>query len=161
MSRQFREWITLYQDQVWSLARYLLADAAEAEDVAQEAFLRLWQNQASIDGDGTRPWLLAVTRNLCLDRLRRKPGLEAIEDTPGPEDSGPRDVLDQAQLADRLRTAIEGLGEPYRSLVVLRDMQQNSYADIGTIMALSPEQVKVYLHRARLQLRETLYEVRP
>ncbi len=70
MSRKYGEWIARHQDQVWSLARYLLGDATEAEDAAQEAFLRLWQRQEGLDDEAVKPWLLTVTRNLCLDRLR-------------------------------------------------------------------------------------------
>jgi RNA polymerase sigma-70 factor (ECF subfamily) len=60
-----------------------------------------------------------------------------------------------------LKRSIEGLKEPYRTLVVLRDIQQHSYEEVANATELSLSQVKVYLHRARKQLREQLAEVRP
>ena len=65
-------------------------------------------------------------------------------------------TMQQAQLSRWLAAAVADLGEPFRSLVILRDIQQHSYAAVGEIMGLSPSQVKVYLHRARKQLREQL-----
>ena len=67
----------------------------------------------------------------------------------------------QHQLSRWLARAIAALGEAYRSLVVLRDVQQHSYEAVGQTLDLSPSQVKVYLHRARKQLREQLAEYRP
>jgi RNA polymerase sigma-70 factor (ECF subfamily) len=69
--------------------------------------------------------------------------------------------LEQIELGARLKHSINGLTEPYRSLVVLRDIHQHSYEEVANVLELSLPQVKVYLHRARKQLREQLAEVRP
>ena len=156
----FRQWTADNQDQVWSLALYLLRDRFEAEDVAQEAFVRLWQHRESLGGDRVRPWLLRVTRNLCLDRLRKQRPLVEIEDEHAMS-GGPADGLQNRQLGERLRIAMARLAEPYRSLVVLRDVQQNSYEDVAQATGLSLPQVKTYLHRARKQLRQQLMELQP
>ena len=71
MSRRYRKWVEEYQNQAWTLALYLLKDVQEAEDACQEAFVKLWNHQDSIDKDKIRPRLMKVTRNGCLDRLRR------------------------------------------------------------------------------------------
>jgi RNA polymerase sigma-70 factor (ECF subfamily) len=68
---------------------------------------------------------------------------------------------EQHQLGEWLKHSINGLTEPYRSLVVLRDVHQHSYEEVASVLELSLPQVKVYLHRARKQLREQLAEVRP
>jgi RNA polymerase sigma-70 factor (ECF subfamily) len=162
MSRKFRQWVDEYQDQAWTLARYLLKDAAEAEDACQEAFVKLWQNQDRIDPERIRPWLMKVTRNLCLDRLRRRhPSEEWQEWKQADSAPGPMQGVQQQELGEWLKHSINGLTEPYRSLVVLRDVHQHSYEDVATVLELSLTQVKVYLHRARKQLREQLAEVRP
>ncbi len=162
MSRIFRQWVADYQDQAWSLARYLLKDAAEAEDVCQEAFVKLWNNQDSINPDKIKPWLMKVTRNGCLDRLRRrKPSEELGEWHAADASQGPQHGAEHHELGQWLQRSIDRLGEPYRSLVVLRDVQQNSYEEVADTLELSLAQVKVYLHRARKQLREELAEVRP
>ena len=69
--------------------------------------------------------------------------------------------LQQQELGARLKTTINGLKEPYRSLVVLRDVHQHSYEEVAAVLELNMPQVKTYLHRARKQLREQLAEVRP
>ena len=166
MSRKFQTWVEQYQDQAWTLARYLLKDPAEAEDACQEAFVKLWRNQDKIDPERIRPWLMKVTRNVCLDRLRRRHPTEEWEEWQQPADDsgsipGPMQGLQTRELGEWLKHSINGLTEPYRSLVVLRDVQQHSYEEVANALELSLTQVKVYLHRARKQLREQLAEVRP
>ena len=166
MSRKFQTWVAQYQDQAWTLARYLLKDPAEAEDACQEAFVKLWRNQDKIDPERVRPWLMKVTRNLCLDRLRRRHPTEEWDEWQQPANDsgtipGPMQGLQTRELGEWLKHSINGLTEPYRSLVVLRDVQQHSYEEVANALELSLTQVKVYLHRARKQLREQLAEVRP
>jgi RNA polymerase sigma-70 factor (ECF subfamily) len=162
MSRRFRQWVDEYQNQAWTLARYLLKDPAEAEDAVQEAFVKLWHNRDKVDPSKIRPWLMRVTRNQCLDRLRRRrPTQEWEEWQQADESPGPAQDVARVELGERLKHSINGLNEPYRSLVVLRDVHQHSYEDVASVLELSLSQVKVYLHRARKQLREQLAEVRP
>jgi RNA polymerase sigma-70 factor (ECF subfamily) len=162
MSRRYRQWVKEYQHQAWSLARYLLKDAHEAEDAVQDAFVKLWNNQDKIDPERIKPWLMKVTRNGCLDRLRRRrQNVEFNEGHMAGEASGPMQDVAANELGGWLKRAIEGLKEPYRSLVVLRDVQQHSYEEVAGMLELSLSQVKVYLHRARKELREQLAEVRP
>jgi RNA polymerase sigma-70 factor (ECF subfamily) len=161
MSRAFRKWVDDCQDQAWTLARFLLKDRAEAEDAVQEAFIRLWNHRDNVDPDRIKPWLMKVTRNICLDRLRRRRQTEALEEYQAVEHRGPMFGAEQSELGQWLQQAIGGLREPYRSLVVLRDIQQHSYEEVAGVTELSLSQVKVYLHRARKQLREQLAEVRP
>jgi RNA polymerase sigma-70 factor (ECF subfamily) len=161
MSREYRKWVDEYQDQAWTLARYILKDSAEAQDATQEAFVKLWNNRNAIDRDRVKPWLMRVTRNHCLDRLRRRrPETEFVE-YQAVEDHGPARNTEQGELGMILKKAIGALKEPYRSLVVLRDIEQHSYEEVAGVTELSLSQVKVYLHRARKQLREQLVEVRP
>lgn len=162
MSARFHRWVADYQDQAWTLARYLLKDPAEAEDAVQEAFVKLWHNQDRIDPLKIKPWLMKVTRNTCLDRLRKRRPTEEWNDWQQPDHApGPLQGLQAAELGERLKQTISGLKEPYRSLVVLRDVHQHSYEEVAGVLELSLSQVKVYLHRARKQLREQLAEVMP
>jgi RNA polymerase sigma-70 factor (ECF subfamily) len=156
MNETYRQWVTDHQQPVWSLARHLLVDSAEAEDVSQEAFLRLWQKRDSIDPVHVRPWLLRVTRNLCLDRLRQRRSQSEPREDELFHDSGPVAAMSQSQRQGWLHAAIGALGEPARTLVILRDMQQNSYEDIAMAMDMNLGQVKVNLHRARGRLRRKL-----
>ena len=160
MSRVFRQWITQHQDDVWSLARYLLKDASEAEDAAQEVFVRLWKHRGVVEAERVRSWLMKVTRNECLDRLRRRRPEGEFDDSAVAE-GGPLMDVQKAEVSRWLNLAIGRLKEPYRSLVILRDVHQHSYEDVAQTMELSLSQVKVYLHRARKQLREQLVELQP
>ncbi|NNL95767.1 MAG: RNA polymerase sigma factor [Xanthomonadales bacterium] len=161
MSREYRKWVAEYQDQAWTLARYILKDASEAEDATQEAFVKLWNHRDNIDPERIKPWLMQVTRNHCLDRLRRRKPETEFVDYQSADERGPLHGLEQSELGNWLKRSIAGLREPYRSLVVLRDIQQHSYEEVAGVMDLSLSLVKVYLHRARKQLREQLAEVRP
>ena len=162
MSKKYRQWVKEYQDQAWTVARYILKDAQEAEDATQEAFVKLWKNQDNIDPDRVRPWLMRVTRNGCLDRLRRRrDNVEFDESHMAGNAGGPMQELAATETGAWLKRAIGGLKEPYRSLVVLRDVNQHSYEEVAGMLELNLAQVKTYLHRARKQLREQLAEVRP
>lgn len=162
VSKRYRQWVKDYQDQAWTLARYLLKDAQEAEDATQDAFIKLWRHQETIDPERVRPWLMKVVRNGCLDRLRRRRDhVELHETQVGADDQGPLEGSASSELGRWLQGAIGRLKEPYRSLVVLRDVNQHSYEEVAGMLELSLSQVKVYLHRARKELREQLSEVRP
>ncbi len=160
MSKEYRQWVAQFQDEAWSLARYLLRDGAEAEDATQEAFLSLWTHREQIDPARVKPWLMRVLRNECFDRLRRRRPEAEYKESELPAEGGPAADVHDRQLSGWLAQAIAELGEPYRSLVILRDVQQESYATVGATLDLSESQVKVYLHRARKQLRELLGENR-
>lgn len=166
MKFKFRTLVNRHQDQVYSLALYLLRNQAEAEDVCQETYIKLWQNIKEIDEERAKPWLLKVTRNACLDRFRaRRPvssldaiNIDALDEVSSDKDEPSREVRNE-QLSHWLRDAIDTLKEPYKSLIVLRDMKQHSYDHIATTLSLNLNQVKTYLFRARQQLREILAEV--
>ena len=158
MRRNYQKWVNQHRDNVWSLARYLLRDASEAEDATQEVFMRLWKHRKRIDEDRLKAWLMKVTRNECLDRIRRSRPGEELDDYPA-EGGDPLLDMQRAELSQWLNLAIGRLKEPYRSLVVLRDVQQHSYADVAFAMELSMQQVKVYLFRARRKLRDQLADI--
>jgi RNA polymerase sigma-70 factor (ECF subfamily) len=158
MEKLYRQWVMEHQDQAWSLARYLLRNDSEAEDAAQDAFIKLWNHRETIDPSRVKPWLMKVTRNVCLDRLRRRRPETELDENLESAVSGPEDQAQQVELGRWLQLVIARLKEPYRSLVVLRDIQQHSYDEVTAATGLSLPQVKTYLHRARKQLREQLAE---
>ncbi len=161
MSDLYQQWVNDNQDQAWSLASYLLKDASEAEDVVQEAFVKLWQHQESIDPLRVTAWLMTVTRNLCFDRIRKKRPNERFIEQAAAEHHEPSRSLHTSQLGTSLTVAIQRLKEPYRSMIVLRDIQQQSYDVVANTTNMSLSQVKTNLHRTRKQLRAQLQELRP
>lgn len=155
---KFNALLRLYENEVYSLALYLLKDPSEAEDMTQEVYIRLWENLVQVEFARAKFWLLRVTRNTCLDRLRRRT-LEKhfIQQESAEEPArGPMDMLVQERRTTILQNAVGDLEEPYRSLIILRDMHQHSYQDIARLLELSLDQVKVYLFRARQQLKTRL-----
>jgi RNA polymerase sigma-70 factor (ECF subfamily) len=144
---------------VYRLARALLRDDREAEDVTQESFMRYWEHPNDIAHP--RAWLLKVARHRCLDLLRSSGRLVATTDAldAAVEPSDDRDPAwhyQQHELAGRLRDLVDALPEPQRSLIVLFDLHGEDGATCARILDLNITQVKVYLHRARRRLRLAL-----
>ena len=166
MRRQdFDAAVATHGRKVYTLAVYLLANPEEAEDVTQEELVRLWRRGGDVAPEKIRPWLVQVTRNACIDSLRRRKdgsrvavddpaGLELQEPAPGPER-----LAHASQLGGRILQALDTLSEPGRSIVILREIQGLSYQEIGEALEMPMSSVRVTLHRGRRRLREELKEV--
>ena len=150
---------------VYTLAVYLLANPEEAEDVTQEVLVRLWRRGRDVAPEKIGPWLVRVTRNACIDSIRRRKGgsqvavddgagLELQEPAPGPER-----LANASQLGGRILQALDALSEPGRSVVILREIQGLSYQEIGEALEMPMSSVRVTLHRGRRRLRKELKEV--
>ena len=164
----FRTLVNQNQRLVYSQAMHILANKSDAEDATQETYERLWkhmnkpQQQNELTTDSGKAWLLHVVRNLCIDKLRqRKPtSNENLEELPSNSShSKPVAMLMKKQLSSWLSGAIERLKEPYRSLIILADLQQRSIKDVANTLGLNENQAKVYIHRGRQQLRVLLQGV--
>ena len=164
----FRTLVNQNQRLVYSQAMHILANKSDAEDATQEAYERLWkhmnkpQQQNELNTDSGKAWLLHVVRNLCIDKLRQRKPIsdESIDELPShSSDSKPVAMLAKKQLSAWLSSAIEKLKEPYRSLIILADLQQRSIKDVASALDLNENQAKVYIHRGRKQLRVLLQGV--
>jgi RNA polymerase sigma-70 factor (ECF subfamily) len=160
--RAFEELVRAQQHRVYGLALRMLGNAAEAQDVAQEVFIRAHRGLAEFRGDARlSTWLYTIASRLCLNRLAKSerqvihPGDEALgriaDARPGPDEALERDELDEA-----LRLAIAELPEERRVVVLLRDVEGLAYEEIAEILALPVGTVRSRLHRARLDLKEQL-----
>ena len=164
--RRYERQVRAYQDRVFGYAVYYLGDRADAEDVTQEVLLRLWQHRDAVDERRVLGWLLRVTRNACVDALRKRKArrarvLPVLDDLGEPAGHGPTPEAD-AEAADfqrHLAQALDRIREPYRSIVILREVQELKYEEISGAMDLPLNTVKVYLHRGRKMLRTQLQEV--
>ena len=154
--------VTAHQTLVYNLAWRALGDAAEAEDAAQEAFVRAWLALPHFRGQarfGT--WLYRIVTNLCCNRLPRlRRELAALGDGETPEvpdeQPGPEGALVAGEREAFLRQQIENLPESYRVLILLRFQQGMPYEEIATVLSLPLGTVKTGLHRARVRLRAAL-----
>lgn len=163
--RDFDAAVATHGRKVYTLAVYLLANREEAEDVAQEVLIRLWRRGQEVLPEKIGPWLVRVTRNACIDAMRRRKGGSqvAIDDDAGielPEPApGPERQAHASQLGGRILKAIDVLSEPGRSVVILREIQGLSYQEISDALEIPMTSVRVTLHRGRRRLREELKEV--
>jgi RNA polymerase sigma-70 factor (ECF subfamily) len=144
---------------VWRTARRLLGDEAEAEDVAQEAMLRLWRIAPDWRAGEAKvsTWLYRVAVNLCTDRLRRRRGV-ALDAVPEPEDGAPGAAagLMEADRMAALDAALMALPERQRQAVVLRHLEGLANPEIAEIMALGVEAVESLTARGKRNLAAAL-----
>lgn len=145
---------------VLALAQHMLADRAEAEDVAQEAMLRLWKIAPDWEDGRARisTWLYRVTANLCTDRLRKRGRQAPLEAAGEPADParGALAGLVEQDRADALRRALGRLPESQRMAVTLRHLEERSNGEIAEIMEISVEAVESLIARGKRGLKNAL-----
>lgn len=162
----FRSIVESHRDRVYSYVLHMLRDPAVSSDVTQDVFIRLWEHRADMEEDRILSWLLRVARNACIDQVRKRKVRQSVEndevsgvDVLRDEGPSPERSTQSVLFRERLQQALDRLGEPHRSIVVLREIQGYKYEEIAETLTLPLNTVKVYLHRARKALREDLGEV--
>ncbi len=142
----------------------MLGSREDAQDVTQDVLIRLWRSGDELDVERALPWLMRVTRNACVDALRHRKTVRAVVAVEADPDrvphgeGSPDEHLERADDLETVTAALEQLAEPYRSIVILREIQGMKYEEISGAMDLPLNTVKVYLHRGRKQLRDVLEE---
>lgn len=154
--------VNMHGDLVYNLALRTLDDPQEAEDVAQETFVRAWKALPRFRADSRlSTWLYRIATNLCYNRLPQlKRELAAFDpdleiELPD-ERQGIEEGLLSAEMIERVNMAVNQLPESYRLLISLRHIQGLSYAEIAAVANLPPGSVKTGIYRARQQLRAML-----
>lgn len=141
------------------IARRMLRDDAEAEDVAQEALLRLWRQgqDLTVGAGGVRPWLRRVVSNLCIDRIRSGKHVE-VTDAPPEVAAAPAQMRDieGGERAARIDRALKALPERQRLALVLFHFEGLSQIEVAAQMGVSDEAVESLLARARRALKSAL-----
>jgi RNA polymerase sigma-70 factor (ECF subfamily) len=128
----------------------------DAKDVVQGAFEKLWVNRETVVNEKCKSFLFTVAYNQMIDHIRKNKRIVLKEEFSEGSRISNRQQHDSKKV---LHEALNRLNETQRSLVMLKDYEGYNYEEIGQITGLNESQVKVYLHRARLQLRE--YIVKP
>ena len=160
----FGRLIGAYQTPVFNLAYRMLGNADEAEQAAQEAFIRSWTRLDGYDpAHKFSTWLLSITSNYCIDQIRKRRALLLSIDEPMPahpalmseQESGPEARVAESERQVVVQNLLETLPDDYRQAVVLRYWYDMSYEEIAEVMETTVSAIKSRLFRARRQLAQT------
>ena len=167
---QYHALIRPYERSVYKMALSFMRNEADAEDVAQEAFLRAFRKLADFRGHAKfSTWLISITLNEARGRLRRR-GIVRMDslDDPAEEDGYvspallrdwreiPSEALERKEVRQMLQDAMSNLPPLYREVLVLRDVEQLSIEETAAALAITTGTVKVRLHRARMKMQKEL-----
>jgi RNA polymerase sigma-70 factor (ECF subfamily) len=165
----FEELVQLYKDKIYHLAYRMLGNRQEAEDAVQETFLRVYLNLDRYDEmQKFSTWIFRIGTNLCIDRLRKKkPNYSLDAELPegeggdwhamlASEEASPEDQVIVSETQQHIRESIEAMPDKYKSVVVLRYLQDLSLQEIGDVLDMPVTTIKTRLHRGREFLRQQL-----
>ncbi|MCY7422666.1 MAG: RNA polymerase sigma factor [Chitinophagaceae bacterium] len=153
--KQYNECVDLYADNVYRFIVKNIRNEEDARDIVQTAFEKMWRNRDSVENEKSKSFLFTVAYNQMIDHIRKNKRIVLKEDFT--EQAGVYQMqTTQSNAKKMLHEALGKLNETQRSLVMLKDYEGYSYEQIGKITGLNESQVKVYLHRARLILRNYL-----
>jgi RNA polymerase sigma-70 factor (ECF subfamily) len=175
--KAYRELLGRYQRPVFSLIYRMVRDREQAEDLAQETFVRVFNNIDRYDpAYKFSSWIFKIATNLTIDWIRRKEvptvsidgsryatssdDIEASTITVESDDENPEELLESRELGSQIEAAIGKLRPEYRQAIVLRHIDDLPYEDIAQIMALPLGTVKTYIHRGRKELQDMLAHTR-
>ena len=164
-NRVFEEAVGLHKNRVHSYATMMLKDTAEAQDVAQESLVRLWQHRDSVDEPGARAWLMRTAHNLCIDRLRKRrvrsevADGETVVDLQFDGNPGPHQRAEASEIGQRIEGALTAMSDLDRAVIVMREVQGLPYDEIAETLGVPLGTLKARLHRARDRLRTQLCRV--
>ena len=148
-----------YNQRLYRIARSIVRDEAEAEDVVQEAYVSAYKNLAQFaDRSRFSTWLtrIAINEALARGRARRREELDPELGSRSSSAPSPEDNASRRELAQLLVSAIDALPESYRMVVMLRDVEGMDTAEVAECLDLTQEAVRVRLHRARAALRDDI-----
>jgi RNA polymerase sigma-70 factor (ECF subfamily) len=152
--REYNQCVNQYADNVYRFILKNIRHEEDARDVVQSAFEKLWRNREQVETEKSKSYLFTIAYNQMIDQLRKTKRIQ-LKESFG-EDARVVAAPSGQNLRKVLEQALGRLNETQRSLVMLKDYEGYSYEEIGRITGLSESQVKVYLHRARLQLKQYL-----
>ena len=148
----------IHQKRIYRLAYKYMANREDAEDVVQEVLLRLWNHNFHIAHQDLEAWISQVTRNACLDALRRRRSYRSVVSTWDCESAMRNTLATEVNLLQSIgiKEGLNRLENPYRTLILLRYFKELSCKTISQELGMPLSTVKVYLHRGRRYLRALL-----
>lgn len=165
----FEQLVLAYQKRVFALTLRMCGNPEDAAEAAQEAFLAAWQGLGAFREEASfSTWLYRLASNACVDLLRREgrhrssagPSLddEALSLEPADSAPTPQEAVERAELRERIEEGLRALSPEYRQVLILREMHQLSYEEIGQALSLDLGTVKSRISRGRKRLQKFLLE---
>jgi RNA polymerase sigma-70 factor (ECF subfamily) len=144
--KEYNQCVNLYADNVYRFILKNLRHEADAKDIVQSSFEKMWVNRGQVENDRCKSYLFTVAYHQMIDHIRKNKRISLRD-----EFSEEMSISNKSQPGSKrtLQEALNKLSETQRSLVMLKDYEGYSYEEIGKITGLNESQVKVYLHRAR------------
>jgi RNA polymerase sigma-70 factor, ECF subfamily len=175
--KAYRELLVRYQRPVFSIIYRMIRDREQAEDLAQETFVRVFNHIERYDPRFKfSSWIFKIATNLTIDWIRRKEldtvsidgsrnavtaeQIEATSITLASQDENPEELLEAKELGEEIETAISRLRPEYKAAILLRHVEGREYQEIAEILSLPLGTVKTYIHRGRNELRDQLQHLR-
>lgn len=153
--REYNECVKNYADNVFRFIYKNLRNEEDARDVVQSAFEKMWRTRETVEFAKSKSFLFTIAYNQMIDHIRK--GKRVVLKDEFRDDAKVKQP--DNSIKKILEQALDRLNETQKSLVMLKDYEGYSYEEIGKITGLSESQVKVYLHRARVQLKEYLVKM--
>lgn len=155
-----------HNQRVYRAVRSVLREEAEVEDVMQQAYLKAWANLRQFTGSSrVSTWLVRIALNEALMRTRKAARLQLVQDVPenmeshvNPPATSPEDRAQSRELSALLESAVDELPELYRTVFMLRNIENLSSAEAAEVLDVSEDVVKTRLHRAKRLIRDALFE---
>ena len=171
--RAFEQLVSIYESAVYNAAIYITKNHDDALDVSQEVFVKLWQSLPTFRGEcSIKSYLMKLTKNASLDLMRRRTRRQTdsltVENDKGDEvereiaddsiEANPEKAYLRAERVQKVREGIMKLDEDQRQLIIMRDMEGMSYAEIADALGIGEGTVKSRLNRARSALKKILID---
>lgn len=154
--KEYNDCVTEYADNVYRFILKNLRHEEDARDVVQTTFEKIWIHREEIDASKSKSYLFTVAYRQMIDHIRKVKRIQLKDEFKDTVSIHQKPVNNLKKILDE---ALNRLNETQRTLVLLKDYEGYSYEEIGQITGLNNSQVKVYLHRARVQLKDYLVKI--
>ena len=153
--KEYNHCVDLYADRLYRFIVKNIRREDEAQDIVQNSFEALWKNRQDLAAEKARAWLFSTAYHNMIDQIRKQKKIQWVEQVPDTTLA----ATPQTDLKHLLDQGMQRLNNIQRTLLLLKDYEGYRYEEIGEITGLTTSQVKVYLHRARLKMREYLVKM--
>lgn len=150
--KDYNKCVDLYSDSIFRFAFKSVKDEETANDLVQDAFIRLWQHIEKVELHTAKSYLFKITNNLLIDLYRKNKYVSSVQIA----DYQYSYIDEYSDIKEHLDKAVNTLSQTLKTILLLRDYEEYSYKEIGEILDLSESQVKVYIFRARKKLKDYL-----